>query len=266
MYHALVGERNDTLNKVHITVETFKQEMQWLSDNGYQTISLDEIPGAFNRNDPHAKYCIITFDDGYYSLYQHAMPVLQQYNFSATLFLTTIITGEKDFSLLKGIDPDSLPANDRPLTWDEIREMSTKGWEIQSHSLDHADHGNLTEKELQRQVTQSKRIIEEQLKKPVLHYAFPFGKYNRQALKAVKEAGYITTCSVHTGLADINSDIYRLPRLEMNCNDVISSFSRKIMDGFTSKTEKLKASVRNLLFASPVIKDLSKKIIGERMN
>lgn len=262
MYHALVKDSSDTLNKVHIPVDLFRQEMKWLAENNYTTVSLDQLQQLLSDKN-RQKYCAITFDDGYYSLYQYAMPILQQYNFTATLFLTTIITGEKDFSLLKDVSIESLPKNDRPLTWNEIKEMNVNGWSIQAHSVDHADHSRLTAEEQEQQILQSKFIIEQQIHQPVNHYAFPFGRYNTQTLRLIKKSGYASACSVHSGLACISDDNYRLPRLEMNYNDTLSSFIQKTTTGFISSKEKFKASFRNILFSNPVIKDLSKKITGK---
>jgi len=265
MYHALTPKRNSKIHPIHITTELFEQEMKWLAANDYKTITIDELLKNFHKKNKPGKYCVITFDDGYLSLYKYAMPVLKQYGFKATLYLATAATGATDFSSLKSLDPKTMPDDDRPLTWQELNEMQKHGWSIQSHSVTHADNAQLANEELMHELVESKKIIEQKLHHPVLHYAFPFGKYNASSLKLVKKAGYKTSTTVHAGLCTSKNDPYRLPRLEMNSNDTIESFIKKMETGFTSSKEKIRSVVRNTIFGNPKVKDLSKKII-KRIN
>jgi len=266
MYHALVEKRTAQLNRVHITVELFKQQMEWLAAKGYQAVTIDDMLKNFTAKKTTQKYCVITFDDGYLSLYKYALPLLKQYEFAATLYLSTAAVGENDFKNLPGLNPKTLPLNDKPLSWDEIKEMSNNGWAIESHSVSHADNSQLSATQLVHEITESKKIIEQQLQKPVLHYAFPFGKYNAASLKIIKDAGYKTAATVHAGLCTSKNNLYRLPRLEMNADDSVSSFIKKIETGFISPKEKLRSSARNILFSNPKVKDLSKRIFKKGIN
>jgi peptidoglycan/xylan/chitin deacetylase (PgdA/CDA1 family) len=266
MYHALVEKRTPHLNRVHITVELFKQQMEWLAAKGYQAIIIDDMLKNFAAKKNTQKYCVITFDDGYLSLYKYALPLLKQYGFAATLYLSTAAVGENDFKKLPSLNSKTLPVDDKPLCWDEIKEMSNNGWAIESHSVSHADNSQLTAAQLIHEITDSKKIIEQQLQKPVLHYAFPFGKYNAASLKLIKETGYKTATTVHAGLCTAKSNLYRLPRLEMNVDDTLSSFIKKIETGFISPKEKIRSSARNILFSNPKVKDISKKFFKKGIN
>lgn len=253
------------MHPIHITTELFIQQMEWLSANRYKTITMDELLRSFHKKNKTEKYCVITFDDGYLSLYKYAMPVLKQYKFKATLYLATAATGEPDFSKLKSLDPKTMPADDRPLTWHELKEMQKNGWSIQSHSVTHADNAQLSDEQLIYELAESKKIIEQKLHHVVLHYAFPFGKYSAASLKLVKKAGYKSATTVHSGLCSEKNDLYRLSRLEMNSNDTLASFIKKTTTGFSSSKEKIRSAVRNTIFSNPKVKDLSKKII-KRIN
>src|ERR1700761_6970754 len=121
MYHALVEKRTTNLHTVHITVEAFRQQMEWLAANNYQTITISEMLQGFAEK-KGGKYCVISFDDGYHCMYKYAMPILKQYGFCATLYLTTAPVGKNDFNNT-GINAKTLPTNDQPLTWDELKEM-----------------------------------------------------------------------------------------------------------------------------------------------
>jgi peptidoglycan/xylan/chitin deacetylase (PgdA/CDA1 family) len=266
MYHALVDIRTAQLNRVHITVDLFKQQIEWLAANNYHAITIDEMLAGFTAKENTGKHCVITFDDGYHSLYRYAMPLLRQYGFKATLYLATGAVGQHDFKSLQSLNQQTLPADDKPLTWDEIKEMNKNGWSIESHSVSHADNSQLNAQQLSYEITESKNIIEQQLQQPVLHYAFPFGKYNAASLKMIQEADYKTAATVHAGLFTAKNDLYRLPRLEMNANDSLASFIKKIETGFVSPKEKLRSSARNIIFSNPAIKDISKKFFGKNIN
>jgi peptidoglycan/xylan/chitin deacetylase (PgdA/CDA1 family) len=266
MYHALVEKRTEHLSGLHITVELFKQQLEWLAAKGYQAISIDDMLKGFAAKKNKNKYCVITFDDGYLSLYKYALPLLKQYGFTATLYLATAAVGQNDFKSLTSLNLKTMPVDDKPLTWDEIKTMRDNGWRIESHSVSHADHSRLNTQELIYEITESKKIIEQQLQQPVLHYAFPFGKYNAASLQIIKEAGYKTAATVHTGLCTAKDDLYRLPRLEMNMDDSLSSFIKKIQTGFISPKQKLRSSARNIIFSNPKVKDISRKLFGKRIN
>ncbi len=266
MYHALVEKRTTNLHTVHITVESFRQQLEWLAANGYKTITIDEMLNGFATKNNPGKYCVITFDDGFHSLCVYALPLLKQYGFVATLYLATAATGKNDFASLPSLNPATMPAGDKPLTWNEIKELQSNGWSIQSHSVSHADNSTLSAAQFEYEITESKKNIEQQLKEPVLHYAFPFGKYNAASLKILKKNGYQTATTVHAGLCTPKNDLYRLPRLEINHTDTIASFVKKIETGFISSKEKIRSSARNIVFSNPTIKDISKKIFGKKIN
>lgn len=264
MYHALTNDPGPPLNPVHISIELFRQEMEWLAKNGYHTIHISElveaIPPGIDK-----KLCAITFDDGYHSLFEEAIPVLKKYGFTATLYLTTGIVGKENFSSLQNVDLHSIPPSDRPLTWEEVREMKTKGWSIQSHSISHADHCSLTDQQLFAEIVESKKKIEQELNVNVSHYAFPFGKYNNRSLDMLKKAGYHSAATVHPGLYSIKNK-YHIPRIQMNAYDTLSSFEKKITTGYHSSGQRLRSSIRDILFHNDRLKDLTKKIAGNRIN
>jgi peptidoglycan/xylan/chitin deacetylase (PgdA/CDA1 family) len=264
MYHALVEKRTPPLHTVHITVDAFRQQMEWLAAEGFQTITISQLLNGFEKKQT-GKYCVITFDDGYQSIYRYAMPLLKQYGFCATLYLTTAAVGQNDFSNTS-IHSNTLPLNDKPLTWKEIKEMQANGWSIEAHSVTHSDINTLNAEQIKFEVAESRKIIEQQLKQPVLHYAFPFGKYNAPSLKVVRDAGYQTAATVHAGLCSAKNNLYRLPRLEINHTTTMADFAKKVETGFVSNKEKLKASARDIMFSNPAIKDISKKILGKKMN
>lgn len=266
MYHALTEKDSDLANPVHISFSLFTKQMEWLKDNGYRSILLDELPEIISAAGVNDKLFVLTFDDGYSSLYKYAMPLLKKLEFKAVLYLSVNCIDKKDFTDLKDIQQSSLPVNDRPLTWNEVKEMRLNGWSVQSHSMSHADHSSIDTKQLIKEVFESKINIEFHLHEPVTHYAYPFGKYDTRSIDLVKQAGYMTAVSVHPGLCDNRSDQYRLPRLEMNRYDTLETFIKKVETGFKTPAEKRRSALRRILFSNLKIKDFIKRIAGNRIN
>jgi hypothetical protein len=89
-------------------------------------------------------------------------------------------------------------SDNRFMTWAEVREMTGNGMEIGSHSLTHSSLARLPFSEAAQEIKKSKEVIEENLKKPCEHFAFPFGgknDFNQELINCVKEAGFRTCLS-----------------------------------------------------------------------
>lgn len=263
MYHALTEKPESGVHRVHIPVAAFEEQMNWLASQAYQVLPLRTLVASLKQghNLPE-KRVVLTFDDGYLSLYNYAWPILKKHNFEATLFVTTDPVGLPAYSSLKGFEEAGQPVNDRPLTWPELGEMAQGGWAIEGHSCSHPQLAQLDLAQVRHEVVDCKKIIEEKLNRPVHYYAYPFGNYNRQSLTALAEAGYEAGCSVHIGKASNGSDILRLPRVEINSADDLPTFIRKVETGYASDREKLRSQARNLLYASPMVKDLLSGVKG----
>src|SRR5690606_33793779 len=123
------------------------------------------------------------FDDGYHSLFTYATPILQRYGFTAVLFLTTAAVGETSYSCLPHCT--LYPVDDRPLTWEELREMQRKGWEIQAHGHRHYGHTALKGKILEEEISLSKQTISDKLQFDSEFYCYPYGDFNREVLDKI---------------------------------------------------------------------------------
>jgi len=181
LYHNLAAD-DDGLNPLlHITPPMFKEHMQTLKDAGYETIFLDEYYEYIkNRRTLPSKPIIITFDDGYVSNYSYAYPILRSLGMKATIFIVTSTVGVNTNV--------SYPH----FTWIQAREMQKSGViDIQSHSHTHPEMSLLSVPEMIREVRMSRYLIEKNLGKKCLYFAYPFGFYKEEALRFAAEAGYL---------------------------------------------------------------------------
>jgi len=87
-----------------------------------------------------------------------------------------------------------------PMNWEEVRELQQAGCEIGSHCLDHmCCHDNQSEKEVERQIIESKNTIEEKLGKECKYFAYPNGDFTGFSNECVKRAGYKMGFSIQKG-------------------------------------------------------------------
>ncbi|MCD6011880.1 MAG: polysaccharide deacetylase [Flavipsychrobacter sp.] len=256
-YHA-IDDTDAHLSSANVSVslQAFTEQVQWLHKEGYTSVTKDELREVVLKGKKiHDKKVLFTFDDGYYSLYKYGMGILSEYGFTATLFLSTSFVGkpydQDDFAFVK---------HDRQLTWEEIKVLSKNGWSIQSHGYLHKRLNSLDKETLIKEVTLSKSIIEQNLGTVVDEFAFPYGIYTNQVLTELKNAGYQLGYSVHSGKLMPHARRYRLPRIEINNRDTMDSYITKVTTGYISPENERRSKMRDIIYASPVVKDLIEKI------
>lgn len=118
-YHCIGYKKN---NNLYIPQQLFKQQMKYIKDNGYSTITLNQLYEFIMENKPlPKKSVVITFDDGYLNSYQYAYPILKEFNLKATVFAI----------------PNTIDKSKNHMTSNQLKELQANGIDIQSHTLDH---------------------------------------------------------------------------------------------------------------------------------
>lgn len=195
LYYHSVNENAD--NEVTITPEMLKEQLNYINDNDYVTITIKELYDYLKNNQPiPEKSIVITFDDGYMNNYTEAFPILKEMNMKATIFC---VGNSLDGSYY--------------LSKDAIKEMSDYGIDIESHTVNHLHLDTLSYNDQVSELKRSKEILENITGKEVLSIAYPFGDYNDDTLRAVKDAGYKLAFTTNLGLSDRNDNIFELDRI-----------------------------------------------------
>ncbi|MDR4499613.1 MAG: polysaccharide deacetylase family protein [Candidatus Scalindua sp.] len=206
-YHSI----DNSGSVISTSPEKFRSHMQYLSEFSFNVISLEEIVSCIheNRHFPHRSVAI-TFDDGFKNNYDIAYPVLKVYGFKATIFLVTGYCGRNN--RWQG-QPAEIPELDL-LQWDEIKVMASNGIDFGAHTVNHPNLAELTLKQAEDEIVDSKKEIEERLGKNISHFAYPYGGETGKLRNILKDE---FQCAVSTELnvATLGSDIYSLPRIDM---------------------------------------------------
>lgn len=184
--------------------------MEWLAGNGYYTISISElIAYGQGRREISPKAVILTFDDGFRSVFTLARPILERLNFRATVFVTINHCGAfNDWST----QPPGIPRLPM-LSWDELRTLSRERWEIGAHTLTHPPLTRLPLSQAESEVVSSQQRLESELGQPVNCFAYPYGLCDVR-IRSIVARHYLGACGIHLGLAGRQSDPYAFERID----------------------------------------------------
>lgn len=213
VYHGVrpnyLGETSE-IKRYTVEPETLDHELAYLRDNDYHVIPLNALSKYFDEGVPlPSKPIVLTFDDGWENQYLYAFPLLKKYGFTATFFVFTSAIGHKNF-----------------VTWDQIKEMDTAEMTIGGHSRTHPYLTKITDaKELEKEISGGKQVIEKHLGHPIDVFAYPFGLYNATTTEAVRKAGYHIARTSKPGLWHADKSLLELTAIyDQNSSMLFSKF------------------------------------------
>lgn len=227
MYHRV--DKVNGYNQLVVTPEAFDQQMDYLANHGYETISLAQLLSARQtQNTLPLRPIIITFDDGFQDVYRNAFPALERRGFKATIF--PVSQWVHDRASLGLTNPQQ--GKFSYLSWEEIGEMAAYGYEIGSHTRTHPLLPTLSSEQAWEEISISKREIEERLCQAVHFFCYPRGAFNEKHIDMVQRAGFKGACSTMPGPNGPTTDPFALKRTEISPRDDIYDFHRKLHGGF----------------------------------
>ena len=205
LYHHVA---EDTPPSTTISPTDFDAHLRYLRDNDFTVIGLDTLIESLRSGRPLAeKAVVITFDDGYSSIYDTAFPMLESYGFPFTLFLSTepIDNGQSNY-----------------MNWDQVRQMSDAGVIIANHMVDHpymleARDSESDEQRLARlreDLMRAEGRIEEETRQSHRYLAYPYGEYDPAIKSMLEELGFVGLAQ-NSGAVGPESDFLALPRFPL---------------------------------------------------
>lgn len=232
MWHNLAEESSGDMT---ISVDTFRAQIEALHEAGFKTVSLQQLYDYvhFGTELPE-KPIVLTFDDGYFSNYEYAFPILQEYDMQATIFAIGVSVGKDTYK-------DTEHAMTPHFGADEAREMVDSGLiSVQSHTFDmHQwppfEDGNAQVREtllpfdgeadadyeaaVEADFAESRELLESITGQPVNALAFPEGAYVTLTQDALRSAGaeltFTTARAVNTVVKGLPQSLCAMPRFGM---------------------------------------------------
>lgn len=178
-----------------LTVFHLLNRAGWLEVDEYSLRKVASDPTRFEKGQVS-----LNFDDGWRSVYDHALPALDAAGFVSDQFITTsyVLNGFPGY-----------------MTSAQVLDMQARGHVIGAHTRTHADLTSLSEPQARAEIEGSRQDLVAMGAAPVAHFAYPFGAYNAQVQRMVRDAGFLAGRSSNGGYNDKTTDPFALRRQPM---------------------------------------------------
>lgn len=208
MYH----EIGQGAGELYIPEDVFRRQMDYLVERGYHTISFPMLLAHLQDGAPlPPKPILLTFDDGYASIFTRVAPILEERGLTATFFIDTGQVGTSG-----------------RVAWDELRDLVRRGFAVGSHTVTHRELTTLTADPatLMVELTASRQaLVTRAGAAEVTVLCYPVGRYDATVVAAARVAGYQAAVTTVWGRARPGDDPLLLPRIRISQSDGYLGFT-----------------------------------------
>lgn len=212
--------RNVTGNAT-VSLSYFASQMKYLKENGYVTISMDQLRQFMNFNDQlPPKAVIISFDTAQRWVYELALPLLLKYQFRAALFVPTQSIGKPD-----------------ALTWPELAQLAEAGFDIGTSG--HTSRSLITNSDnaktevwlstIEKEISSAAGAVKNHLNMTCRYFAYPDGETNDMLISLLKHYGFTHAFTREPGGNPFFSDTFRLNRTVVDAKTDLNQFQRHLI-------------------------------------
>lgn len=225
MYHSVQDEAEHSGTVT--TTESFRQDIKFLSDR-YEIVDLPEVIEPSDE-----KRVALTFDDGYIDFYEKVLPVLEEFDVPATVYVVTDFLGRSA--------TDDWGHN-HVMTLNQLHELveSDVAW-VGNHTRTHPELGTIDDEDtLIEEIVGAKEFLEDELGVGINRFCYPFGSKNTMAERIVREHHeYTVGTSINRGHIDGHESTYLIPRINGSAPHPVTRW----------ETSTMSARIRNAFHA-----------------
>ena len=231
MYHNIARTpRKLTLYRsLYVSPGAFARQLWLLHRLGYAGLSMSAAM-PYLRGERRGRVAVITLDDGYADNLESALPVLQTFGFSATVYVVSGTIGR-----FNTWDAQKLGIRKRLMTAAELRQWTDGGMEVGAHSRSHPRLTGCDECALRDEIGGSKTELEDLLGIPVTQFCYPYGDLDERVVAATREAGYVAATATRRGRAIPGTDLMRLPRVQVARHHLLPQFAMRTLTGYEDR-------------------------------
>jgi len=192
MYHDISEQRVAEVYTIERHV--FARQLRDIADRGMTVQTVGQYIEA-----PLEKSIVITFDDGHLSNLSIAAPLLQEFGYQATFFLTTGFIGHRE----------------NFMTWAQAGELANLGMELGTHGHTHRFLTELSDIDLYHEIAAAKKLLQQNTGVPGDHISAPGGRLDGRVVSAIRENNYRSGSSsmprVNPAPGELLSEFGRIP-------------------------------------------------------
>ncbi len=198
-----------------VSASDFRGHMEDLAHEGWRAMNVTQAMQSLNDESITGKRLAgksvcVTFDDGCETDLLSAAPILQEFGFNATFYITIGFLGKPGY-----------------LSEPQVRSLSKLGFEIGCHSVTHPYLTDIDDALLRDETAGAKDRLEQITGASVEHFSCPGGRWDRRVIAAVKAAGFRTMATSRTGLNFAGTDPFRLTRVAVLSGTSVEVFRRE---------------------------------------
>lgn len=215
-YHEIVDD-GEGFSYQKLEKKRFEQQMKYLKERGYQTLLFRDLEKPLPE-----KAVIISFDDGFKSVYENAVPIMARYGVKANIYLPTKYIGH----------------NNHFMTWDMVKELHETGdYEFAAHTHSHVDIRTLNDEDMQKEMDLSTELFSRELQYNPIAFCMPYGTFDKKSIALLKDKSqykYILG-SFYGMIKQSQLEKKILPRVGISNEDTIKVFEKKLLGQFNWK-------------------------------
>ena len=227
LYYHEVVPNGEGFSYQKIDIDKFEEQMKFLYDNGYRTMKFSELSSYIPD-----KAVIVSFDDGFRTVYENAAQIMQKYEIKGNVYLPTAYIGVKS----------------QFMNWDMVKEL-VNDFEFQAHTHNHVDIRTLTDEQLRQEIQLSDQIFDEKLGYLPKAFCMPFGTYDKTSINRLKAQNrYCYLLGSYYGSVDKKNMQNILPRIGISNDDSLETFERKLKGKLNWKgpLQRIRLTLNNL--------------------
>lgn len=239
-YHRVADDRDE----LAVAPRRFAEQMDLLASEGFRVVDLVEVGRLLDAGQLPSRTVGLSFDDGYRDVREHALPVLAEHGFRATVFIATGVTdGRFRFGWY---------ARQPPLmTWEDITALDHgETLTFEAHTVSHPSLLAVDEATAREEIAGSKRELEAHLGRAVTAFTYPAGLFGERERRMVADAGFSCAFSCEPGVNRPDTDRFALRRRQIDARDRLLDFRAKLGGGHDSPLP-MRNAYRRMRYGAP---------------
>jgi peptidoglycan/xylan/chitin deacetylase (PgdA/CDA1 family) len=246
----LLGRRNEPVCAIlYYHAVPSKQRQQFARQMDlllqYTTPVPADMTGSLARG---RRYASVTFDDGFLSVMENALPELKKRNIPSTIFVVTRALGQFPSWLTEGYRANKF---EKIMSGEQLKNLPTELVTLGSHTMTHPNLLSLSCDEARREIVESRKALESILNRPVRLFSFPYGLFNEELAQMCREAGYQKAFTTVPTLVVSQPSGFLIGRVDASPMDCPLEFRLKLFGAYRwlPWASKLKQNLRFLVSA-----------------